>query len=62
MPITARAAELPNLMTSNFPGPVFHRDLDLTACHIADTIGKLHMSSIMASGVIGTTVSITMVI
>ena len=62
MPIMARAAEIPNLITPNFPATVFHRDLDLIACHIAGTIGKLHMSSIIVSGVIGAIVSITIVI
>lgn len=62
MPMTANVAEVPHLMTSSFPFNVLHRDLDFIASQIAEIMGKLHMTSIMAFGVIGTTVSITMVI
>ena len=62
MPMTANVAEAPNLMTSRFPFNVLHRDFDFIASQIAGVMGKLHMTSIMAFGVIGTTVSITMVI
>lgn len=62
MPMTANVAEAPNLMISRFPINVLHRDLDFIASQIAGIMGKLHMTSIMAFGVIGATVSITMVI
>ena len=62
MPMTANVAEAPNLMNSSFPFDVFHRDLDFIASQIEGIMGKLHMTSMMAFGVIGTTVSITMVI
>lgn len=62
MPMTTNVAEAPNLMTSRFPFDVFHRDLNFIASQIAGIMGKLHMTSMMAFEVIGTTVSITMVI
>ena len=62
MPMTAKVAEAPNLMTSRFPVNVLHCDLDFIASQIAGIMGKLHMTSMMAFGVIGTTVNITMVI
>lgn len=62
MPMTANVAEAPNLMTSHFPFNVFHSDLHFIASQIAGIMGKLHMTSIMAFGVIDTSVSITMVI
>jgi len=61
MPSIANVAEVPNLMTSNLPGAVLHRGFDLMACQIAGATCKLHMSRTTASGLIGTTVSITMV-
>ena len=61
MPNRAEMAASTNLVTSNFPVAVLNRGFDLMACQIAGATCKLHMSRTMASGLIGTTVSITMV-
>ena len=61
MPITAKTAKVPNIIEANFPCAVFHRFLDLNASQVAGIIDKLHMSNTMAAGLMGTTVSITMV-
>ena len=54
-------ADAANLKTCNLPLMVLKRDLDFVACHIEGTTAKLHMSSTVALGSIGITVSPTMV-
>ena len=58
-PAAAKNAPTPNLKVFNFPFLVPHCDLDLMTCHTAEHSARLHGRRIMASELIGVTVSMT---